>query len=188
MTLQALIATYGYFAVFAGAFLEGETVLLLAGFAADRGYLELPWVMVVALFGGFLGDQLYFFLGRHYGFRILSRYPSMVSRAATVDQWLHRFHAPLIVGIRFMYGFRIVGPIILGIGRVSAVKFIALNFIGACIWAVLVTGIGYVFSEALVAMLADAKRYELVGAAAIVLLSLGAWMIHRYRRRVSTRV
>src|SRR5712671_1110754 len=101
MTLPLLIQTYGYAAVFVGAFLEGETVLVLAGFAAERGYLELPWVMVVALLGGFLGDQFYFFSGRCYGNRIIARYPVMQRRAAKMDAWLHRFHAPLIIGIRF---------------------------------------------------------------------------------------
>ncbi len=181
MTLPLLIEKFGYLAILIGAFLEGETVLVLGGFAAERGYLELPWVMVVALLGGFSGDQLYFFLGRRYGNRILTRFPSARQRAAKVDQWLHRFHAPLIIGIRFMYGFRIIGPVILGMGRVSALKFIVLNFIGACIWAVLVVGIGYVFSEALAALLADGKRYEWVGFAAIVLIGFGAWVVHRIR-------
>ena len=185
MTLKLLIETYGYWAILVGAFLEGETVLVLGGFAAERGYLELPWVMAVALAGGFSGDQLYFFLGRRYGNKLLTRFPSLQPRAARVDEWLHRFHAPLIVGIRFMYGFRIIGPVILGMGRVSAVKFFILNFIGACIWAVLVTGVGYVFSEALDVMLADARSYEHVGFVAIVLIGLAVWGLHRFRARRS---
>ena len=41
MTLTALIASYGYYALFVGTFLEGETVLIAAGFAAHRGILDL---------------------------------------------------------------------------------------------------------------------------------------------------
>ena len=44
-SLQSLIEHYGYFAVFLGCFLEGETVLVLAGFAAHMGYLSLPGVI-----------------------------------------------------------------------------------------------------------------------------------------------
>jgi membrane protein DedA with SNARE-associated domain len=183
MTLQQLIETYGYLAVFVGALLEGETVLMLAGFAAQRGYLELPWVITVALIGGFLGDQFYFFLGRRYGKRITARYPVVHERAAKVHEWLHRYHAPLIVGIRFMYGFRIIGPIVLGMGHVPALKFMALNFIGACLWAVLIAGAGYLFSEALDTLPANGRRYEYWGFAAIVLIGLGVWALHRYRAR-----
>ena len=50
------------------------------------------------------------------------------------DALLARWHAPLIIGIRFMYGFRILGPIMLGMGRVESWKFIVFNFIGAAIW------------------------------------------------------
>ncbi len=181
--LHELIETYGYLALFIGAFLEGETVLMLGGFAAARGYLELPWVIVVALFGGFVGDQLYFFLGRRYGNKIIARVPNARERTAKVDEWLHRYHAPLIIGIRFMYGFRIIGPVFLGMGHVSAVKFMTLNFIGACIWSVLVAGVGYMFSEALEVMMADAKHYEHWGFGAIVLIGLSAWIFHRYRAR-----
>lgn len=188
MTLPLLIESYGYAAVFIGAFLEGETVLVLAGFAAERGYLLLPWAMLVAAIGGFLGDQLYFFLGRRYGSRLAARYPTVQRRAATVDGWLHRYHAPLIIGIRFMYGFRIVGPIAFGMGRVPALTFMLFNFIGACLWAVLVTGIGYLFSGAMAAMLTDSKRYEHWGLAIIVLIALSVWALYRYRGRKNRSV
>jgi len=54
--LPGLIDTYGYWAVFIGAFLEGETILALAGLAAYREYLDLRWVILVALMAGFLAD------------------------------------------------------------------------------------------------------------------------------------
>jgi len=49
MSLEELISTYGYAAIGIGTFLEGETILILVGFAAHRGYLELPWVIVFAI-------------------------------------------------------------------------------------------------------------------------------------------
>ena len=85
-TLQSLVENYGYYAVFVGTFLEGETILIMAGFAAHSGYLALPWVMLVAFFGGLLGDQLCFFLGRRHGRRILQRFPKLRARAKIVDR------------------------------------------------------------------------------------------------------
>lgn len=63
MTLDQLIDTYGYWAILVGTLLEGETILLLGGFAAYQGYLALPWVILAAFIGAFCGDQLFFFLG-----------------------------------------------------------------------------------------------------------------------------
>ena len=71
MSLAEMVSTYGYAAIAIGTFLEGETVLILGGFAAYRGYLELPWVLVSAFIGTLLGDQLYFYIGRTKGHRFL---------------------------------------------------------------------------------------------------------------------
>jgi membrane protein DedA with SNARE-associated domain len=169
--------------VLVGAFLEGETILALAGLAAYRGYLDFYTVVVVAMIAGFAGDQFYFFLGRYQGARILARFPNAQDRAHKFDAMLARWHAPLIVGIRFMYGFRIVGPILLGMGRVPAWKFVVFNFIGAAIWAPLIAGLGYLFGSALEAVLHDLKRYELWAFVAVVAVALAVWAIHWIRSR-----
>lgn len=177
--LPALVDSYGYLAVAIGAFLEGETVLALAGLAAHRGYLELSTVVAVAAVAGFAGDQLYFFLGRRHGTRLLARYPDALEKAARFDALLARWHAPLIIGIRFMYGFRILGPILLGMGRCSSLKFVLYNAIGAAIWAPLVAGVGYAFGHAMEAALRNLKELELLGivvlfGAAVVLIGVRA--------------
>ena len=188
MNIPDLIDTYGLWAVFVGAFLEGETILALAGLAAYRDYLDIRWVVLVALLAGFLGDQFYFFLGRYRGAQMLRKHPNWQARAHKFDLLLARWHAPLIIGIRFMYGFRIVGPIILGMGRVPAWKFVLYNFIGAAIWAPLIAGLGYLFGSALEAMLDDIKRYEMWAALGLVLIGAAAFAIHlvRARRRESS--
>jgi membrane protein DedA with SNARE-associated domain len=183
MDIPGLIDTYGYLAVFVGSFLEGETILALAGLAAHRGYLDFWAVTVLALFAGFLGDQFYFFLGRYKGSEILARFPNMQARAHRFDELLARWHAPLIVAIRFMYGFRILGPIMLGMGRVPAWKFMVFNFIGATIWAPLIAGIGYLFGTALESILHGLKHYELLAGLTIVLAGLVLTLIHTIRAR-----
>jgi len=177
--LPGLIDSYGYVAVLVGAFLEGETILALAGLAAYREYLDFTTVAVIAMLAGFAGDQLYFWLGRRKGQQILARFPDAQARADRFDALLARWHAPLIVGIRFMYGFRIVGPILLGMGRVPAWKFLVYNFIGAAIWAPLIAGLGYVFGSALEAVLDDLKNVELLAFGAIVLIGLASVLVHR---------
>jgi membrane protein DedA with SNARE-associated domain len=177
-----IIRQYGYLAVFVGAFLEGETVLVMAGFAAYQGYVEIEWVILIALSAGFLGDQTFFYIGRRYGEVLLRRFPSLRARAHRVDQLLLRYHWLLIPGIRFMYGLRIPGPIIFGMGRVGVLRFMGLNLLGAAIWAPLIAGAGYLFGKALQLLLDDLKRYEMLGLALIVLFFVGAWLWHRRKR------
>ena len=188
MDLAGLVDTYGYWAVAVGAFLEGETILALAGLAAYRGYLDFYTVVVIAMICGFLGDQFYFYLGRRQGHQILQRFPDARERAHRFDDLLKRWHAPLIILIRFMYGFRIVGPILLGMGRVPAWKFIVFNFIGAALWAPLIASVGYLFGGIVEAVLHDIQKIELWLFGAIILAGLAGFFFHwrRLRKAEST--
>jgi membrane protein DedA with SNARE-associated domain len=179
--LQALIQHYGYLAVFVGALLEGETILVMAGFLAHEGYLNLAGVMAVAAFGGFLGDQFFFALGRLRGRQILARFPSIQARATRVGALVIRHQNWLIVFIRFMYGLRVAGPILLGMTEVSHVRFAVINLLGAMIWALLIGGAGYLFGQAVEMFLHDAKRYEAFLLAALLGLGICVWIYRRYR-------
>jgi len=48
-----------------------------------------------------------------------------------------------VIGVRFMYGLRIVGPIIIGASRLSPRKFLLFNVIGAALWALIFVSLGY---------------------------------------------
>jgi len=178
--IEDLIRSYGYLAVALGAFLEGETVLVIAGAAAYRAYLWLPAVIAVATVASFLGDQLYFFVGRRYGTRLLERFPSMRARAARVNALLERHHVPLILAIRFLYGLRIAGPIAIGMSGVSWRRFLVLNFAGATVWAIIIAGAGYGFGQGLAYALGGIDADE-IWLAAVLLLSGTVWWLFARR-------
>jgi len=181
--LPGLIDSYGYVAVFVGAFLEGETILALAGLAAYRQYLDFTTVVVIAMIAGFAGDQFYFWLGRRKGQQILARFPDAQARADRFDALLARWHAPLIVALRFMYGFRILGPVMLGMGRCGAWKFVAWNLVGACVWAPLIAGLGFAFGAMLESVLQDLEHAEVAAVALIAAIALAAVLAHHLRER-----
>ena len=185
MLLTQLLSQYGYLAVFVGSVLEGETVLVLAGFAAHQGYLSFPLVVTLAFCGGTLGDQIFFLLGRYYGTPLLSRFPSLSVRAQPVNQLIQRYHAGLIVGVRFMYGLRIVGPISIGMSDVGAWRFVLFNLLGAAVWAMLIAGAGFLFGQPLQWLFTDIKQYEKMALfltiVTAVVFGLVRWM--RLRRR-----
>jgi membrane protein DedA with SNARE-associated domain len=181
--LAHLLQQYGYLAVLAGALLEGETILLIAGFAAHRGYLDFGGVVAVAAVGGFLGDQAFFWLGRLRGKTVLVRWPKVRMHAGKVNALLARHHAWIIVGIRFMYGLRVAGPVLIGMSEVGALRFAAFNLAGAVLWAALISGAGYLFGQALELVLGNIKRYEELALAAVVAVGILMWGYHRFRAR-----
>jgi membrane protein DedA with SNARE-associated domain len=179
--LQQLIEHYGYLAVFIGALIEGETILVMAGFLAHEGFLNLAVVMTVAAIGGFIGDQFFFALGRYRGREILARFPSLQARAARVEKLVLRYQNWLIILIRFMYGLRVAGPIMLGMTQVSHIRFAVVNLLGAIVWAVLIGGAGYLFGQAVGLFLHDAQRYEAVLLGTLLVLGIAVWIYRRYR-------
>jgi membrane protein DedA with SNARE-associated domain len=160
MTLVQLISQYGYLAVFVGALLEGEAILVLAGFAAQQGHLSLAWVLAIAFVGGTLGDQIFFWLGKHWGGALLRRLPDARERTLRVSRLLQRYDAWLVFGIRFMYGLRIAGPIAMGALGVKPRRFALFNVLGAAVWAPLIGGAGYLLGHTLERLLGDIERYE----------------------------
>ncbi len=182
--MQDLIQQYGYLAVFFGSLLEGETVLIMAGYAAHRGYMDLGLVIVVGTFGGFLGDQFFFTLGRARGRQLLARFPTVEVQSERVERLVNRYHTWLIVGVRFLYGLRIAGPVLLGMSGVSHLRFALFNLLGALLWAMLISGAGYAFGEAFHLLLTDAKRYEGIVLGVILLTGIAFWIYRRMRRAV----
>ena len=181
--MSDFITQYGYLAVFAGTLLEGETVLALAAFAAYRGQLSLPIVIAVAFFGATLGDQIFFYIGRYFGTRMLARSSRLQKEAERVDRLLLKYHGVLIVGVRFAYGLRIAGPVLIGMSTLRGSRFLFFNAIGAAIWAPLIAGVGYFFGQTLDWLFVDAQQYEQIGLAVIVgVFVLVAVVAHLKRR------
>jgi len=183
MTLESVIDTYGYLAILVGTFLEGETILILGGLAAYRGYLGLPWVILAAFIGSLCGDQLFFFLGRWHSQAILAKRPSWQRRIDRAQKLLERFRTPLILVFRFLYGLRTVAPFVIGMSSVPTIEFVLLNAVGALVWAIAVGAGGYLFGNALEALLGNIKHYEHQAFGAIVVIGILVWIVYFHRRK-----
>ena len=183
--LAHFIREYGYLAILIGTFLEGETILVLGGLAAHLGLLELHWVMVSAFAGSFSGDQLYYYIGRRYGPRIIAKRLSWQASAEKVYKLLHRHQNFLILTFRFYYGLRNVTPFAIGASQVSRLRFFVLNLIGAVIWAIALGYIGFLFGEAFRMFIVDVKHYGMIALGVLVAIGLTIWIttLVRHRRR-----
>ena len=177
------IKTYGYLAVFLGTLLEGETILLAAGFACHQGLMDWRLVFLLALFGATLGDQSAFLIGRWKGAQLLGRFPSLDRSLPRINSLLERYHAPVILLVRFMYGMRIAGPVLLGIGKISLRRFALLNLIGAVVWVVIVTMIGYFFGVTMAALHSDLREIEELLLGVLLALGGGFWVFRITRAK-----
>lgn len=179
-----LIERYGYLATLAGTLIEGETLLILSGLAAHRGYLSLPLVVLVGAAGGAAGDMAFFLAGRHYGQGLLARFPRFAPAAGRVHAMIERHPVSTIIGVRFMYGLRAAGPAIIGTTSIPLLRFALLNALGAALWSGCWAGAGYLLGRAAERILGDVAKVEreLFGGA-LLLAVLGAVGYRVWRAR-----
>ncbi len=187
--IQQLISTYGYLAVLIGTFFEGETLLLIAGFMTWQAHgdaspaLAMPLVITCAAIGATAGDQVYFYLGRYRRDWVFHRFPSLRMKTAKVYSWVERHPHLAIIGSRFVYGFRIATPVVLGTSRVPAWQYSLFNMIGAVLWALLITNAGYFLGGMMERLLGDLHKLQKFIAVGLLLAGLGLWLVHRLRSR-----
>jgi membrane protein DedA with SNARE-associated domain len=183
MHFGQLVADHGYLVTFLGALFEGETVLTLAGLAAHRGYLHMSLLIVLASTGSFMGDQIYFMIGRRYGKRLMARFPRFKPAVRRVDALVVRYAGVAVIAVRFLYGLRTVGPIAMGASRMAWHRFALFNAVGSIAWSAVWLMGGYLIGEVVHMLIGDMRHREawVFAGVAAAALTFGAF-IHLNRR------
>jgi len=97
---------------------------------------------------------------------------------------LRRYDTWFIMSFRFIYGVRNLSSFAIGMSGVAPLRFLVLNFIAAGVWALSFAGFGYVFGEALEAMLGDiARTFGLVMLGVFVLIVSILTLVHKLQQR-----
>ncbi|RZM35713.1 MAG: DedA family protein [Sphingomonas sp.] len=182
-----MIQHYGLIALFAGAGIEGETVVVAGGLLAHKGLFSLPGAMAAAAAGSFVADQIFFSLGRYFRDKPWvrrARAKPIFERALGL---LERYPIGFIFAFRFIYGFRTISPIAIGTTKVSTKLFVVINLVAAIVWGIVFTGIGYLFGhsfEKLIERFLPDKHAILIVGCVIVVVAvlLGLWHWWRGRR------
>jgi membrane protein DedA with SNARE-associated domain len=143
---QGFLTQFGYVAVFIGALIEGEAVVLTASALAAQGFINFPFVLLVALAGAITGDHIFFILGRYGGFSFFCSRPVLVSRIGKLSSMVTKHRLPIAVLFRFLYGCRLIVPTMLGSTPMTIRTFSVCNILGASFWVLTygLTGYGLV--------------------------------------------
>lgn len=146
--MEELIEPYGYVVVFLGTLLEGGTVLVIAGIAKYKGYLDLlPWVILAGSAGAFIDSQFWYYLGHRYGYRMVEKNPRWKSRLHKTRGWLQHNSVIIIIGVRFIPGLRVPAAVAIGMSDVAVSEYVVINAIGAVLWTSTILFIGYLYGH-----------------------------------------
>jgi membrane protein DedA with SNARE-associated domain len=192
--LTDLFARYGYAVVFIGVLLEnaglpvpGETVLLAGGALSRLRQLSLFWVIVTAVAGAVIGDNIGFLIGRRGGRALAERHGWKIgltqARLEGFDKFFARHGAKTVFIARFVTGLRVFGAVLAGGSDMAWKTFLVFNATGAVVWATSVAMAGYSLAYSWSTLVRVFGDSGLVALVVVVILAAIAMMHARQERK-----
>ena len=190
--LISLIKTAGYLGLFGiifaesglfvGFFLPGDSLLFTAGFLASQGVLNI-WILAPLMFvAAILGDNFGYVFGQKVGPAIFKREDSIFFHKDHLERarvFYEKHGAKTLVLARFLPIVRTFAPILAGVGNMRYSTFLFYNFIGAALWALGLTWLGYFLGSTI----PNIDKYLIPIILAIIVLSSLPTLIHIIKNR-----
>jgi membrane protein DedA with SNARE-associated domain len=197
--MTELLDHWGYLGIFlavvlgnVGVPIPEETVLLLAGYAASRGVLRLPVVLIVGVISVAAGDNIGYWLGHRYGRRAIERFGHLAfippARMEKITTFMARYGALAIFAARFVPGIRTLAGPLAGATRVRPRTFVVANILGALVYVPYAVGIGYGIGWSFgdtIERLFTGRVDDIILGVLVLALILGAVRFVRARRATS---
>ena len=174
---------FGEAAVFVGFVLPGETAVLLGGFLADQGHLEIVLLTLVVVLSAVIGDTVGYEVGKHAGPRVLELGPLRKHRER-IDgaQAALRRRGGLAVFLgRWTAFLRAVMPGLAGLSGLRYRSFLLWNALGGLAWGVTFCLVGYLAGASYQQVAASIGKGS-AGVLVVVVVS-GLFLMHRARSR-----
>jgi membrane protein DedA with SNARE-associated domain/membrane-associated phospholipid phosphatase len=157
----SLLGHWGYLIIFIAAFLEssaftgllvpGESVVVLSGFLASQGYLEIGDCLWVVSLGAVLGDSVGYSLGRIIGRGYFESHKRLLflkeKHLRKVDAYFQQHGGKTIFFGRFVGFLRAMAPFAAGMSSMPYKKFFIYNVTGGILWSISFTLLGYFFGQ-----------------------------------------
>lgn len=141
--MEKFINEFGYLALMIGTFFEGETAILTASSLIYRGLFEFPFTVFAAFFGSFVSDWIYYLIGRLNGKIFIAKRPKIEAKVKPVTDFFHRHKFQILFSYRFLYGFRVIIPLVIGMSGLKPMSYLFYTVVSGLIWATTISTAGY---------------------------------------------
>ena len=177
------LLVFGEAAVFLGFVLPGETAVIVGGFIASQGKVNVVVLCVVVVVAAIVGDSVGYLVGTRYGTRLLELKILRRRRAgiAKALRGLERRGATYVFLGRFTAFFRAVIPGLAGMSKMPYPRFLAANAAGGFCWGIAYCLLGY-FAGHAYKKVEQYSTYAALGVAALV-IGVAVVLSVRGRRR-----
>lgn len=160
-----------------GFFLPGDTLLTAAGVMAAQGGLPIATTILAIVVAAIIGDNVGYSIGKASGKRLFHQKEGILFRQEYVERaqaFYDKHGGKAIILARFVPVVRTFAPMVAGIGKMPWGKFFAYNVIGALLWGVGVTLLGYYIGSK-IPRIGEYLEYALL---AVIVLSLAPALFH----------
>lgn len=170
-----------------GFFLPGDSLLFVVGLFVGNGAIGVPlWATCLLLFvAAFTGNLLGYWIGHRAGPALFRREDSRLFKQKYIDhteEFFNRYGPAAIVLGRFIAIVRTFITVLAGASRMDFRRFALYSAIGAFIWVVSLTVLGYLIGN--VPVIKNNLEYAII---LIVLVSVLPIAIHRLKARRDQR-
>ena len=131
-------------------FLPGDSLLFVCGAIAAVGGMDIGLLMALLVTAAIAGDALNYSIGRAVGPRVFGWERSRWFNRDAFDRthaFYERYGGMTIIIGRFLPFIRTFAPFVAGVAQMTRSKFTFFNVLGALIWVISLSGLGYVFGN-----------------------------------------
>lgn len=182
--VSQLIHDYGVYAVFFLVMIEGDITLLLAGvlahsaFFGDSATASFARVLLWGTLGGVTSDNLAYLAGRAFG-QTVRNFRFYRSSKERMQRLTNRFGTLSIFLSKYIYGLRWATCTFYGVAHMPYIRFLLLSFASCLVWVLILSGVGFFFSTAVMNLLGDFRR---LGKALLVIVVVGILGVYLVKR------
>jgi membrane protein DedA with SNARE-associated domain len=192
--MTRLLTQHGLALVFANVLLTQAGVpvpaipiLIVAGAFVAQGQIGPASLILVAVVASLIGDTLWYFAGRRYGYRILRTLCRVSiepdSCVKQTENIFERWGAPSLMVAKYIPGFSTIAPPLAGTMRLGLALFLAYSAVAALLWSGLPVVLGAIFHAEVgraLEWLESMGTGAVAAIAAIVLLYIAVKSVQRY--------
>jgi membrane-associated protein len=161
--LEAFVRNYGawvYALLFAIVFVEtglvvmpflpGDSLMFIVGALCGAGLIDYPLAAGLMLVAAITGDQVNYSIGRYFGPKVFQWENSRFFNRNAFNQahaFYEKYGGITIILARFMPFIRTFAPFVAGVAEMTRSKFTLYNVVGAVLWVMGLTALGYFFGN-----------------------------------------
>ena len=168
-----------------GIFFPGDSLLFAAGLLSAAGFLKLIPLMIAVVIAAIVGDSVGYWFGANVGTSLFQRKDTRIFKQEYLkrtQRFYEKYGGRAVVLARFVPIVRTMAPILAGVGAMPYRRFLSYNIVGAVIWGVGMTSLGYFLGS----LIPGTQEYILPISLLIIVISFFPiiWNVMRGKRAV----